>query len=79
VRGVRERVDRGRRRCIVRNMVVGVHLLGVVGCVCVAVAVRSSSAKAYDGSRQLKFDSVSRFSPVTSPTLWRGLAWTRRA
>jgi hypothetical protein len=31
VRGVRERVDRGRRRCIVRNMVASVHLLGIVG------------------------------------------------
>jgi hypothetical protein len=37
VRGVRERVDRGRRRCIVRNMVASVHLLGVVGNIVVCV------------------------------------------
>ena len=58
MRGVRERVARGRRRCIVRNMVASVHLLGVVsniviyGIGCVCCCQNKSSAKAYDGSRQ---------------------------
>lgn len=62
MRGVRERVDRGRRRCIVRNMVASVHLLGVVGnivvCVETTACYTTTSAKVTDPAKEVLVPSL---------------------